>query len=320
MANLVETAQWEEGVYQLETSDPVVGGPDGIDNRQARQLGNRTLYLKQRLDQAQGALEGHVAAADPHPQYAPKISPVLTGQPKVPTAPAGDNSQLAANTAFVAAALAALVNSSPAALDTLRELADALGDDPDFAVTMTNALALKAPLKSPEFTDIPKAPTGTAGDSSRQLSTNEFVQVAIGAGHIAFFARNTAPAGYLKANGAAVSRTIYPVLFASIGTTFGAGDGATTFNLPDLRGEFLRGWDDSRGVDSGRTFGALQTDAFRSHTHGVQIRLGLDDSNFQFNQGFSSDACTDGGKWQTDPTGGTETRPRNVALLACIKY
>lgn len=87
------------------------------------------------------------------------------------------------------------------------------------------------------------------------------------AGAVMAFARSTAPAGWLKANGTAVSRTTYAALFAAIGTTFGAGDGSTTFNLPDLRGEFLRGWDDARGIDSGRAFGTLQTDDLKSHTH-----------------------------------------------------
>jgi phage-related tail fiber protein len=71
-------------------------------------------------------------------------------------------------------------------------------------------------------------------------------------GKISMFARSTAPSGYLKCNGAAISRTTYEALFSAIGTTFGAGDGSTTFNIPDLRGEFIRGWDDARGVDSGR--------------------------------------------------------------------
>lgn len=91
------------------------------------------------------------------------------------------------------------------------------------------------------------------------------------AGEVAFFARNTAPTGYLKANGAAVSRTAYATLFAAIGTTFGAGDGSTTFNLPDLRGEFIRGWDDGRGVDSGRAFGSYQTDEIKSHKHTTDV-------------------------------------------------
>lgn len=80
----------------------------------------------------------------------------------------------------------------------------------------------------------------------------------IPAGAVQYFAMNTAPSGWLKANGQAVSRTTYATLFSAIGTTFGSGDGSATFNVPDLRGEFLRGWDDSRGIDSGRAFGSWQ--------------------------------------------------------------
>jgi microcystin-dependent protein len=78
------------------------------------------------------------------------------------------------------------------------------------------------------------------------------------AGAVVFFARATAPAGYLSANGAAISRATYANLFAAIGTVFGAGDGTTTFNVPDLRGEFVRGLDAGRGVDAGRALGGLQ--------------------------------------------------------------
>ncbi|QGX92068.1 phage tail protein [Tatumella sp. TA1] len=91
-------------------------------------------------------LAKHVAAADPHTQYAPKVSPELTGVPKAPTAGAGANSKQIATTEFVQAALTALVDSSPAALHTLNELASALGNDPNFATTVTNALAAKQPL------------------------------------------------------------------------------------------------------------------------------------------------------------------------------
>lgn len=87
------------------------------------------------------------------------------------------------------------------------------------------------------------------------------------AGEIAYFARPTAPAPYLKANGGAISRSAYPELFAAIGTTFGAGNGTTTFNVPDLRGEFIRGWDDGRGVDVNRSFGSFQAAAAVAHTH-----------------------------------------------------
>lgn len=140
------------------------------------------------------------------------------------------------------------------------------------------------------------------------------------AGLIGHFARSTAPTGWLKANGAAISRTAYADLFAAIGTTFGSGDGFNTFNLPDLRGEFVRGWDDGRGVDAGRTLGSAQADEFKSHTHGTQY----DDrtpSGIDYN-GSRSEIGGVGTGWnyQTTATGGTETRPRNVALLACIKY
>lgn len=137
----------------------------------------------------------------------------------------------------------------------------------------------------------------------------------VGTGSIIYVAKNTAPTGYLKANGAAISRTTYGVLFAAIGTTFGAGDGSTTFNLPDLRGEFVRGWDDGRGVDSGRVLGSAQSDDFKTHTHGVwgSLQAGASGSAVTVMSGSSTAA-------NSGSAGGTETRPRNVALLACIKY
>ena len=101
---------------------------------------DKVLELKVYVDDL---MAKHVAANDPHTQYAPKASPTFTGTPKAPTAAAGNNSTQLANTAFVQAAIAALVASSPAALDTLNELAEALGNDPNFATTMTNALAGK---------------------------------------------------------------------------------------------------------------------------------------------------------------------------------
>ncbi|HDR9032695.1 TPA: hypothetical protein QDB07_000131 [Burkholderia vietnamiensis] len=143
MAKLSEASQWEPEIYQLETSDPVEGGPDGIDNVQARQLGNRTRYLKDQHDV-------HLAADNPHPQYATILQ--------------------------MKAAIDALVASAPGALDTLKELADALGDDPNFATTMTNALALKAALDSPNFGGTPKGPTPTQFDSSQRLATTAFVR------------------------------------------------------------------------------------------------------------------------------------------------
>lgn len=165
--------------------------------------------------------------------------------------------------------------------------------------------------------------------------SNQFV------GGIAFFARKTPPTGWLKANGAAVSRTTYAALFAAIGTTFGAGDGRTTFNLPDLRGEFIRGLDDGRNVDNGRVFGSAQGDAIRNIVgkldgskmgsgnqvlEGKMIATGAIGTEYQQRQ-WSGDQ----GGWgeqsvsfdfdasRVVPTA-NENRPRNIALLACIKY
>lgn len=133
-------------------------------------------------------------------------------------------------------------------------------------------------------------------------------------GRIVFFGSSTPPTGWLKCNGAAVSRTTYADLFAVIGTTFGTGDGSTTFNLPELRAEFPRFWDDSRGIDTGRVLGSLQSDEIKAHTHTYSLVFG----------GAGASAATAGvngtSTSNTGSTGGTETRPRNIALLGIIKY
>jgi microcystin-dependent protein len=139
---------------------------------------------------------------------------------------------------------------------------------------------------------------------------------------VIYVAQNTAPTGYLKANGAAISRTTYADLFAAIGTTFGSGDGSTTFNVPDLRGEFIRAWDDGRGVDSGRSFGSTQADGFKSHTHNTpNLYRGSEGSPPSiFHIAPAQNSLDPVMYWTTTATGGNETRPRNIALLACIKY
>ena len=198
-----------------------------------------------------------------------------------------------------------ILGGAGAAFDTLKEFQTALGGDADFAATTAGHLAEAAP-----------------------------------SGMIAYFAGQTAPAGWLKANGAAVSRTAYAKLFAAIGTTYGAGDGKTTFNLPDLRGEFLRGWDDARGIDTGRVFGSAQAHAMQTHTHGIGIMSNSDDVWFieqdwsgtypaallngelnRYERGTATGGAYDHHNLGTTPatTAGEETRPRNIALLACIK-
>ncbi|WP_085599586.1 MULTISPECIES: phage tail protein [unclassified Pseudomonas] len=352
-------------------------------------------------------------------------------------------------------AVAALVAASPGALDTLKELADALGNDPNFATTMTNALAGKAAkattLAGYGITDAMKKfaggieaqavpssnnldtvsssglnsfhaltanrpagstygtvlhisydqPTGnwtqfavSTGDSRAWFrgSVNGSIQgwqevwssanlnpgnlqpklgfapvqqgtgigqltnaIKIGwnatdlkatvdttdlgafllssncelTGAIVYFFFNAPPAGFLRANGAAVSRTTYARLFARIGVMYGAGDGSTTFNLPDMRGVFLRGFDDGRGIDPGRGFSSLQLDQVQGHAHGMPSGS----SGFTVYAGGIGGASSGGGINTAPATGGvvsdgisgtprvgSETRPVNIALLACIKY
>lgn len=141
-------------------------------------------------------------------------------------------------------------------------------------------------------------------------------------GTVVYHAKNTAPTGFLKCNGGAVSRTTYADLFAEISTTFGVGDGSTTFNLPDLRAEFIRGWDDSRGVDAGRVFGTWQVDLFKGHNHQTLSQTyAILSTNQTFVAGGGAAVFQGGDVNQvTGSAGGTETRPRNVALLPCIKF
>ncbi|HFV8922109.1 TPA: tail fiber protein, partial [Escherichia coli] len=112
---------------------------------------------------------------------APLASPAFTGTPTVPTASQGTNSTQIANTAFVKAAITALINGAPGTLDTLKEIAAAINNDPNFSTTINNALALKAPLASPALTGIPTAPTAAQGTNNTQIATTAYVRAAISA-------------------------------------------------------------------------------------------------------------------------------------------
>lgn len=249
MANLPETPQWEEGIYQIEVSDPVLGGPDGISNRQGKQLASRTLYLKQQVEKGGSELAKHIAAADPHTQYAPKASPTFTGTPTAPTPANSDNSKKLATTEFVAKALAALAGSAPETLDTLKELADALGNDPNFATTVLNKLAEKL-AKDQHGADIPDPALFV-----KNLGLGEGSALPVGVP--VPWPSATPPTGWLKCNGAPFSAGEYPKLAKAY----------PTLKLPDLRGEFIRGWDDGRGVDSARLLLSSQAASILEHNH-----------------------------------------------------
>ena len=124
-------------------------------------------------------MRNHIAAQDPHTQYAQKHNPTFTGEPKAPTPAAGNNTTRIATTEFVQAAITALINGAPATLDTLKEIAAAINNDPKFSTTINNALALKAPLSSPALTGTPTAPTAAQSVNNTQIATTAFVKSAI---------------------------------------------------------------------------------------------------------------------------------------------
>lgn len=317
MANLPETPQWEEGIYQIEVSDPVLGGPDGISNRQGKQLASRTLYLKQQVEKGGSDLAKHIAAADPHTQYAPKASPTFTGTPTAPTPANSDNSKKLATTEFVAKALAALAGSAPETLDTLKELADALGNDPNFATTVLNKLAEKL-AKDQNGADIPDPALFV-----KNLGLGEGSALPVGVP--VPWPSATPPTGWLKCNGAAFSAEEYPELAKAYPTN----------KLPDLRGEFIRGWDDGRGVDSGRGLLSLQSSQNLSHSHDDLGSMGLSavgvpgttsvyaKKYYGSNEGYQTRPA---GGWSGSASGltslesgGNESRPRNVAFNYIVR-
>jgi len=149
-------------------------------------------------------------------------------------------------------------------------------------------------------------------------ATKQYVDSVAGdtpIGTVVYFAASSAPTGWFECDGRILNTQSFPDLFAAIRYTYGGG--GVSFYLPDLRGQFARGWDNGRGVDSGRVFGSSQLDEFKSHTHTV---IGSHGSNIT--PGYYGIVDLDPGLAQvpTSSTGGSETRPRNVALLPCIKY
>lgn len=307
----------------------------------------------------------HIAAVDPHTQYAPKDSPTLTGTPKVPTAAAGNNTtQIAstafvqavvtvlnnalalkaplaspaltgtptaptaaqtvnttqiATTAFVKAAIAGLVGSSPAALDTLNELAEALGNDANFATTMTNALAGKQPLDSTLTNLSGKDVAGLL--SYLRLGDGSALPVGVPVP----WPLATAPAGWLKYNGAPFDKVAYPKLAA----VYPSGV------LPDLRGEFIRGWDDGRGVDNSRSLLSGQASDNLAHTHrdntagpgggaggtpavgSTYAKTYLATGGYTENNGAWTPGNNSG--LISTTSGGSESRPRNIAFNYIVR-
>ncbi|MDM3169407.1 phage tail protein [Citrobacter sp. Cf111] len=384
---------------------------------------DQIIQVKSYVDQKMAA---HVAAADPHKQYAPKESPALTGRPTAPTAEGKDSSTQIANTAFVQAAIAALVGSSPEALDTLNELAAALGNDPNFATTVTNSLAGKMD-KSANGSDIENVSvflqnlgalatsggtitgnfhvdgeTSSGGNISTSASVLAAYRLAVGAdvldpaayiddqGNLHSYkwhnqnlfddvsrriiGESALQAGFsgadiskpylMHSNGQSVflvTSTLAGIGIPMIGMPFywpidkmpnlifpelsgmsfakmnGASFNASLFPnlakvfpslvLPDTRGEFIRVWDDGRGIDSRRDMLSTQADSLKSHGHrflGTNGTAG--GSSVLAIQNNASDILTYGinqpdssTKIAIEATGGNETRPRNIAFSFIVR-
>ena len=143
---------------------------------------------------------------------------------------------------------------------------------------------------------------------------------ALPVGAMVPFPKGTVPPGFLEVDGSVQSAVTYPDLAAYLGTTFNTGgEGAGNFRLPESRGEFLRGWDHGRGVDAGRAVGSWQADEFKSHTHSVKDSSGAGNVFDSWVYGDTGNGVTDDENLRTNPSGGVETRPRNLAVMWCIK-
>lgn len=454
MANLIEIAQWETGIYRIETTDPVIGGEDGISNAQAKLLGNRTLYLKgvaddheTRVDSLEtsssnlhrmlgsGAFVKHgVATAAINNGVFNFASVVKNNPPSVPnevnvvanaTSPlvltfsngydangpvvyygiSASNSQILIGNnlpGILYAEYDPSLNSVSINVDQNTTRVVASYSDPgttgywyslkDEKMYRWNGTAwinvIRVILGSFSFSG--------SGSFSHYATMGKGVKDVYGrgtvpAGTVSAFAGATSPAGYLLCDGGAISRNIYSDLYAAIGTAYGVGDGSTTFNLPDLRGEFIRGLDNGRGIDNdsftfqatttngsanvtnadttglvagmsitgtgipanttilsvtntttfvlsanatatgnfvsltvslARSLGSFQNDQFQLHTH-KYARL----SNAVNSGSPTTAAISDwegvGNVQSTDnpqPVGGSETRPRNIAMNYIIKF
>lgn len=287
MANLPEISEFTAGIFQLETSTPALGGVNGPANSQAKALANRTLWLKEQIEAMGGG--GQAARYD--------------GDMVALTAPGFYNIGSGATNKPVAGTGMALVIGRD-------NVPEAAGDNVTvqvFVDAVTGALYIQVIIGG----------TVTAA-WAKQIDEGEFDNFKAGfVGQVATFAQSTAPTGWIKCNGAAVSRTLYPDLFAAIGTTYGAGNGSTTFNVPDMRGEFARGWDDGRGVDTGRAIGTAQSEMVGPHDHPYN-----DNNDIVIDEGAQSTQTVKTGTLAatSGANSGTENRPRNIALNYCIKY
>ena len=203
----------------------------------------------------------------------------------------------------------------------------------------SNIVSLAAPaLTSDVALTLPNS-DGNNGDFLQSNGSGVLSWAAVAGvptGSVYAMATTTIPAGYLECNGASISRSTYSSLYSAIGTTWGSADGSS-FNVPDLRGEFIRGFDNGKGTDSGRSFASSQAGNFQSHDHDVTDpghshsgdvaaartvggTMGSGDTHALVQNSTRTlsidSADTD---LTVDSEGGSETRPRNISMMYIIK-
>ncbi|EFA6964570.1 phage tail protein [Escherichia coli] len=256
----------------------------------------------------------HIAAQDPHTQYAQKHNPTFTGEPKAPTPPAGNNTTRIATTAFVQAAITALINGAPDTLDTLKEIAAAINNDPKFSTTINNALSGKQPLD--------ETLTHLSGKDVAGL----LAYLGLGEGAptigVPFFWPSAAMPNtvidswsgmvFLKFNGAKFSASDYPVLAKVF----------PSLVLPEARGDFIRIWDDGRGADGGRellswqeatNFSQFAGNIGGGAGHAINFHDGIAGNQPGFSRfNFTSNSVGDGVNF-------VAVRPRNIAFNFLVR-
>ena len=259
-------------------------------------------------------MRNHIAAQDPHTQYAQKHNPTFTGEPKAPTPAAGNNTTRIATTAFVQAAITALINGAPATLDTLKEIAAAINNDPKFSTTINNALSGKQPLD--------ETLTHLSGKDVAGLLAYLGLGEGAPAIGVPFFWPSAAMPDtvidswsgmvFLKFNGAKFSATNYPVLAKVF----------PSLVLPEARGDFIRIWDDGRGADGGRellswqaatNFSQFAGNIGEGAGHAINFHDGIAGNQPGFSRfNFTSNSVGDGVNF-------VAVRPRNIAFNFLVR-
>lgn len=322
MANFSETATFDAAIYRIDQNDPVLGY-DGVNNNianlQAQALANRTQWLKSKVDSGR-RVTGFATLTPGGPGATLSLlNTDMTGK--------HIRVDVSSYKTTVALPLAAGLSD-----DANISLSAEAGANPQFISSNDKTVRLIPTagdhildLRSGLFVDEIYLSPGSLA-VVHKLASNEWIFYIpqniedCPAGMVAAWAVNTPPYGWLECNGASLSRTAYAALFANIGVTFG-NPGPANFNIPDLRGEFVRGWDHGRGVDSGRAFASAQV-ASKVLGHigeaNSQLSTGVENYDLLENYSVAGRVTSSTGLVVTHTK--ASVRPRNVAMMYCIKY